>query len=46
LIVYGFKRSFFHDTYANKRKWVRQSIEAYEDVLSRVSYDALLKASV
>jgi adenosine deaminase len=46
LIVYGFKRSFFHDTYANKRKWVRQSIEAYEDVLSRVSYDTLLKASV
>ena len=43
LIIYGFKRSFFHDSYANKRKWVRQCIENYEDVLGRASYDELLK---
>lgn len=46
LIIYGFKRSFFHDTYANKRKWVRQCIEAYEEVLRSVSYDDLLKNAV
>ena len=45
LIIYGFKRSFFHDTYANKRKWVRQCIENYEQVMSTVDYDALLKAA-
>jgi len=45
LIIYGFKRSFFHDTYANKRKWVRQCIENYEQVMATVDYDALLKAA-
>ncbi len=46
LIIYGFKRSFFHDSYANKRKWVRQCIENYEQVMATVDYNALLKASL
>lgn len=46
LIIYGFKRSFFHDTYANKRKWVRQCIENYEQVMATVNYEALLKAAL
>ncbi len=30
LIAYGFKRSFFPDTYVNKRNYVRQVLNAYE----------------
>ena len=31
-IIHGFKRSFFHGTYAEKRAWVRQIIDWYDDV--------------
>lgn len=30
IIVYGFKRSFFHGTYAEKRNYVRSCIDRYE----------------
>ena len=44
LIIYGFKRSFFHDSYANKRKWVRQCIEHYEEVMRNANFEALVRA--
>jgi adenosine deaminase len=30
IIVYGFKRSFFHDSYSKKREYVRKNINYYE----------------
>jgi len=33
IIVYGFKRSFFPDRYANKRQYVRQCIDYYEKLV-------------
>ena len=30
IIIYGFKRSFFHGTYTEKRKYVRSVIDRYE----------------
>lgn len=42
LIIYGFKRSFFPDTYSNKRKYVRRCIDYYEKLLEDVSFDALV----
>ncbi len=34
-IIYGFKRSFFHGTYAEKRTYVRQIIDFYDQVEAR-----------
>lgn len=42
LMVYGFKRSFFPDTYSNKRKYVRRCIDYYEKLMDGVSFDALV----
>lgn len=42
-IVYGFKRSFFPDTYVNKRKYVRRCIDYYEKLMEGVSFDALTR---
>ncbi|PIE36311.1 adenosine deaminase [candidate division KSB3 bacterium] len=33
VIVYGFKRSFFPDTYSNKRHYVRRCIDYYEQLI-------------
>jgi len=33
IIVYGFKRSFFQDSYIEKRKYVRQCIDYYEKIV-------------
>lgn len=41
IIVYGFKRSFFPDSYTNKRKYVRQCINYYEKIINGVSSDVL-----
>jgi adenosine deaminase len=35
IIVYGFKRSFFHGTYLEKRTYVRSIIDYYEEVEQR-----------
>jgi adenosine deaminase len=32
-IIHGFKRSFFHGSYAEKRAWVRQIIDHYDAVV-------------
>lgn len=32
IIIYGFKRSFFPDNYLNKRKYVRQTIDYYDEI--------------
>lgn len=37
IIVYGFKRSFFHGSYTDKRKYVRKCIDYYEKVANRYS---------
>lgn len=39
LIVYGFKRCFFPDTYANKRRYVRQCIDYYEQLMDDVTFE-------
>jgi adenosine deaminase len=36
-IVYGFKRSFFPDTYSNKRRYVRTCINYYEKLMDGIS---------
>ncbi len=41
IIIYGFKRSFFPDTYPNKRKYVRMCIDYYEKFMDGVTFDAL-----
>ncbi len=33
IIIYGFKRSFFPDAYSQKRKYVRQCINYYEQLV-------------
>jgi adenosine deaminase len=38
-IVYGFKRSFFPDTYVNKRRYVRTCINYYEKIMDGISFD-------
>ena len=35
VVIYGFKRSFFPDTYLNKREYVREIIDYYEQVESK-----------
>ena len=42
IIVYGFKRSFFPDTYSNKRKYVRRCINYYEKLMEGRAFDALI----
>lgn len=39
VIVYGFKRCFFPDTYVNKRKYVRTCIDYYEKLMDEVSLE-------
>lgn len=41
MIVYGFKRSFFPDTYSNKRKYVRRCIDYYEQLMEGVSLETM-----
>ncbi len=41
IIIYGFKRSFFPNTYSNKRKYVRRCIDYYEKLMDGVSFDAI-----
>lgn len=43
-IIYGFKRCFFPDTYAMKRKYVRRCIDYYEKVVDNAAFEDLLKA--
>jgi adenosine deaminase len=43
IIVYGFKRSFFPDTYATKRKYVRQCIDYYERIVEGTSLEEFTK---
>ena len=40
IIVYGFKRSFFPDRYANKRQYVRQCIDYYEKLVQGTVLEA------
>ncbi len=40
IIVYGFKRSFFPDRYANKRQYVRQCIDYYEKLVKGTVLEA------
>ncbi|MFZ5518532.1 MAG: adenosine deaminase family protein [Candidatus Zhuqueibacterota bacterium] len=40
IIVYGFKRSFFPEAYAQKRKYVRQCIDYYEKLVKATVLDA------
>lgn len=35
ILIHGFKRSFFHGSYAQKRAWVRQVIDYYDATLRR-----------
>ena len=42
-IVYGFKRSFFPNTYSFKRRYVRKCINYYEKLMQDVPLDALLE---
>lgn len=35
VLIHGFKRSFFHGSYAEKRAWVRQVIDYYDAVIRR-----------
>jgi adenosine deaminase len=42
IIIYGFKRSFFPDTYSNKRKYVRKCIDFYETLMEGISFDAVV----
>jgi adenosine deaminase len=44
-IVYGFKRSFFPDTYTHKRRYVRACIDYYEKFMNGISFDGLFRAS-
>jgi len=43
-LIYGFKRCFFPDTYANKRKYVRRCIDYYEKLIDNSPFESLLKA--
>ncbi len=44
MLIYGFKRCFFPDTYTNKRKYVRQCIDYYERLVEEESLEALVAA--
>ncbi len=39
ILIYGFKRSFFPATYTEKRKYVRQCIDYYEEVVKDTILD-------
>jgi adenosine deaminase len=40
VIVYGFKRSFFPDSYARKREYVRRCIDYYEKLVRGTVLDS------
>jgi adenosine deaminase len=44
MMIYGFKRSFFPDTYSNKRRYVRQCIDYYERLTGQESFEELVAA--
>lgn len=44
IIIYGFKRCFFPDTYSNKRKYVRQCIDYYERLVEEEALGELVAA--
>ena len=35
IVVYGFKRSFFHGSYSEKREYVRKCIAYYESIVQK-----------
>lgn len=39
ILIYGFKRSFFHGTYAAKRDWVRSVLNHLEDTMAAAGHD-------
>ena len=39
ILIYGFKRSFFHGTYADKRDWVRSVLNHLEDTMALAGHD-------
>ena len=39
ILIYGFKRSFFHGTYAEKRVWVRSVLNHLEDTMAVAGHD-------
>lgn len=39
ILIYGFKRSFFAGSYAEKRDWVRSVLNRFEDVLAAAGHD-------
>lgn len=39
ILIYGFKRSFFHGSYADKRDWVRSVLNHMEDTLAAAGHD-------
>ena len=43
MIIYGFKRSFFPDTYSNKRRYVRKCINYYEKQVNDIPFESLLE---
>ena len=40
ILIHGFKRSFFHGSYAQKRAWVRQVIDYYDATIRRFEEQA------
>jgi len=39
ILIYGFKRSFFHGSYADKRDWVRSVLNHLEDTMATAGHD-------
>ena len=39
ILIYGFKRSFFAGSYAEKRDWVRSVLNHLEDTLAAAGHD-------
>ena len=39
ILIYGFKRSFFHGSYADKRDWVRSVLNHMEDTFAAAGHD-------
>lgn len=39
ILIYGFKRSFFHGTYAEKRDWVRSVLNHLEDTMEAAGHE-------
>jgi adenosine deaminase len=37
ILIHGFKRSFFHGSYSEKRAWVRQVIDYYDGIILKAS---------